>query len=332
MSLSSFLSAITVYLFWGLTSDSLIRLLSFGVLYGLASGGYSVLCSRFATMLAPDGDVAGQNWLFTVFDVQRGVGIIVGGVVSGNLVGLGGGVVEIGSYGVGMYRVLILFVGTSFLVSALGGVGWFYAPKGREPGRAGNGDGNGDDGNGNGRVVSGVSRKRASRWRPQSMGEFLSISELQLAAGIEYGNMNDDDVERAGGSGGGSGSGSGRGQGGEKKTVSSEMTKQGQNDRRLYHLHPLLRNSSGGMGDEEEGNKRGSGGNNNNRRFQVHHNSYRSYRYSPHPYHPRLGHHQRQNSAASSSQQELLGKEKGKAGTSFYRTSKEGLEIEGALL
>lgn len=142
MAASSLLSGVAVLAFWG-TSNTLVRLLSFGILYGLASGGFSVLCSRFATALADD--VPTQNWLFAVFDVQRGIVVMVGGIASGSLVVSGS--INLDAYGIGEYRMLVAFAGASFIASSFGGVGYFFRE--RKPLRAWG----------------------PSGWRPQSIGE-----------------------------------------------------------------------------------------------------------------------------------------------------------------
>ncbi|PMD60380.1 MFS general substrate transporter [Hyaloscypha bicolor E] len=114
--LSPFFSALCTFLLWGF-AKSFSPLTIFSILYGIFSGGYSVLYCRFATSLATTG-----LWLYSIFDFQRGVGNIVGGVVSGVLVK--GGVVEV-SYGVRRYQWLVVLVGGSMFVSCLGGFGWF---------------------------------------------------------------------------------------------------------------------------------------------------------------------------------------------------------------
>ena len=123
MAASSLLSGVAVLAFWG-TSNTLVRLLSFGILYGLASGGFSVLCSRFATTLSDD--LPTQNWLFALFDVQRGVVVMAGGIASGSLVY---GPLDFDAYGIGEYKMLIAFAGASFVAGALGGASYFVREK-----------------------------------------------------------------------------------------------------------------------------------------------------------------------------------------------------------
>jgi hypothetical protein len=124
--LSPFFSALAIFMLWGF-AKSLGPLLVFSVLYGIFAGGYSVLYCRFATSLTSSlsGTLTQRAtglWLYSIFEFQRGLGNIVGGVVSGLLVR--GPVMDSG-YGVGRYEALVLLVGGSMLVSSLGGLGNF---------------------------------------------------------------------------------------------------------------------------------------------------------------------------------------------------------------
>jgi MFS family permease len=121
--LSPFFSALAVFMLWGF-AKSFGPLVVFSILYGIFSGGYDVMYCRFATSLS--GERATGLWLYSIFEFQRGVGNIAGGVVSGLLVK--GEVVEV-AYGVGRYEWLVLLVGGSMLVSSLGGFGWFIKDK-----------------------------------------------------------------------------------------------------------------------------------------------------------------------------------------------------------
>lgn len=120
---------------WGF-AKSVSPLIVFSILYGVFSGGYSVLYCRFATALTSHGERGSEVekgsqratglWLYSIFEFQRGVGNIVGGVVSGVIVK--GGVVEV-AYGVGRYQWLVLLAGGSMLIGSLGAFGWFVKDK-----------------------------------------------------------------------------------------------------------------------------------------------------------------------------------------------------------
>jgi len=123
MAASPLVSALVIFGFWGL-GQTLIRLLAFGILFGLFAGGFSVLYTRFATELADDRTT--QTWLYTIFDVQRGLMVIIGGAVGGRLVH---GPVNLTQYGAGEYKDLIIFSGVCLVISSLGGIGWFFRGK-----------------------------------------------------------------------------------------------------------------------------------------------------------------------------------------------------------
>lgn len=121
--ISTFLSALVSLYLWGLSKD-LVSLLLFGGFYGLFAGGYSVLYCRFATALTKHQPT--QTLLYSIFESQRGLVIILGGVVGSRLVGQGS---DMDGNGVKAYEKLILLVGFSLLVSCLGGGCWFFGSK-----------------------------------------------------------------------------------------------------------------------------------------------------------------------------------------------------------
>ncbi|KAH6666097.1 major facilitator superfamily domain-containing protein [Halenospora varia] len=120
MFISSLISGLVTLAFWGI-SKSFVALLSFGILYGIFSGGYNVLYSRFATVLTDDRST--QTWLYSIFEAQRGLMIIVGGIASGTLVE---GAPDLTKYGARQYGKLILAIGIFFVISSVGGIGWFF--------------------------------------------------------------------------------------------------------------------------------------------------------------------------------------------------------------
>ena len=113
MFISSFLSRIGVLCVWGF-SKTFATLLVFCIAYGIFAGGYSVLYCRFAAALTSDDGT--QVWLYSTIEAQRGVVIILGGLLSGTLTS---GVTGFGEYGIGSYERLILVVGILMLLSSL---------------------------------------------------------------------------------------------------------------------------------------------------------------------------------------------------------------------
>jgi len=109
---STLLSGVVVLGIWG-SSHGFISLLIFGILYGLFSGGYSVLYSRFVTVLTKEANMG--LWLYSVLEFQRGIGNLVGGTVSSIVI----------DDAVAKYDDLILFIGITLLISSLSGTGYW---------------------------------------------------------------------------------------------------------------------------------------------------------------------------------------------------------------
>lgn len=109
---STLLSGVVVLWIWG-SSHGFISLLIFGMLYGLFSGGYSVLYSRFATILTKEANMG--LWIYSMLEFQRGVGNLVGGTISSVIIG---GIVA-------KYDNVILLIGITLLISSLSGIGYW---------------------------------------------------------------------------------------------------------------------------------------------------------------------------------------------------------------
>lgn len=123
MCISSIGSGFVTFILWGFSSN-MVSLLAFGILFGTFTGGYSVFYSRFANILTNDQPT--QTWLYNIFESQRGLVIILGGIASSTLVQAAKGP---NNGGTGGYERLILFIGISFAISSIGGVGWFFRGK-----------------------------------------------------------------------------------------------------------------------------------------------------------------------------------------------------------
>jgi hypothetical protein len=88
-----------------------------------------VLYCRFVTTLTDDR--ATGLWLYSIFEFQRGVGNIVGGVVSGYLIREEEEVMK-GTYALGRWTGLVLFVGCGFLLSSVLGAPSLMVSKKRD--------------------------------------------------------------------------------------------------------------------------------------------------------------------------------------------------------
>ena len=80
-----------------------------------------MLYAGFATMLS-DEDANAALWVYGLLAFDRGLGYVVSGPISGSIVG-GDTTGEDGESG---YRYLIIFDGMLFVLSACGGIGWFF--------------------------------------------------------------------------------------------------------------------------------------------------------------------------------------------------------------
>ena len=117
-------SAVVSCVLW-MSADSIDHLIAFGVLYGLFAGGYSVLYARFVSCLTDDPAIG--LWLYGMFAFQRGVGNVVSGPVSGELLKTVSE--KLKNNAAAAYRPLILFVGMAFVLAAFGGFGYFFQRK-----------------------------------------------------------------------------------------------------------------------------------------------------------------------------------------------------------
>lgn len=124
--LSALISGLGVIFVWGPTNgssslSSLVRLLGFSAVWGAFAGSYSVLWTRVASVLANE-DQANTMRIYGWLSAIRGVANVLAGPVSGWLIS---GEVELGQWGLGMFKPLIVFTGVCLLASAFVGlVGW----------------------------------------------------------------------------------------------------------------------------------------------------------------------------------------------------------------
>jgi MFS family permease len=118
---SSFLAGIFTLLLWGLaplSSQPLSILVVFAALYGAAAGGYSALYPRMATALTPEERT--KKTLYGVWCLERGVGNVLAGLLSGVLVS---GRAEGGLFGAGRFEGLVVFTGACLVLSAVAVLG-----------------------------------------------------------------------------------------------------------------------------------------------------------------------------------------------------------------
>jgi len=80
-----------------------------------------VLYCRFVTALTDDSTTS--LFVYTVFDFERGLGNILAGPVSRSLLSKG---IYSHTYGIGKYHRHFIFVGATFLVSSISGLGYSF--------------------------------------------------------------------------------------------------------------------------------------------------------------------------------------------------------------
>ncbi|KAK1701767.1 hypothetical protein CaCOL14_010855 [Colletotrichum acutatum] len=111
---SSFIATVATFAVWGYAL-SLVPLLSFSLVFGVATGGFPCLWNKFGSTLSED---PGHIYSFMAFG--KGVGNILTGPISAPLVmrPLTNG------YGLGRFAPLILYTGSMMLASSIGALGW----------------------------------------------------------------------------------------------------------------------------------------------------------------------------------------------------------------
>ena len=127
-SISAISSALSAFLFWGLTSQgSMALLVLFSITFGFFAGGYSATWGGIINELeheaAQENEAIDTGMLYGLLNGARGIGYISGGLASVVLL-KAGGIGSIGSFGYGTtYGPLIIFTGLS---SVFGGWGLLW--------------------------------------------------------------------------------------------------------------------------------------------------------------------------------------------------------------
>jgi MFS family permease len=124
-------SAIPCCVLW-YTATEIKHLIAFSVVYGIFAGGYSVFYPRFVTILT--SDPATGLWLYGLLAFGRGVGNVVAGPLSAEILGFMDGKSAHPDQAAS-YRYLIIYVGAAFLISAFGALGYFWRDRTLTPNR-----------------------------------------------------------------------------------------------------------------------------------------------------------------------------------------------------
>ena len=129
--ISAICSALSAWLFWGLTSQGSMGLLViFAVTYGFFAGGYSAIwggvLNEIESEAAHANEAIDPGMLYGLLNGSRGIGYVAGGLIGVPLLKAGSGS-AIGSFGFGTgYGPIIIFTGLS---SAFGGWGMLWKVK-----------------------------------------------------------------------------------------------------------------------------------------------------------------------------------------------------------
>ncbi|KAK9421416.1 putative Major facilitator superfamily domain-containing protein [Seiridium unicorne] len=127
-AISAITSALSAFLFWGLTSPgSMALLVLFSITFGFAAGGYSATwggaLNEMASEAAQRNEAIDTGMVYGLLNGARGIGYVVGGLVGVPLLNAGVAA-KVGTFGYGTsYGPIIIFTGLS---SVFGGWGLLW--------------------------------------------------------------------------------------------------------------------------------------------------------------------------------------------------------------
>ncbi|KAH8667008.1 monocarboxylate transporter [Xylariales sp. PMI_506] len=111
---SSLVSSIATLTLWGFASSATL-LIVFALIFGLFGGAFVVLWNKFGTYLSED-----PQPVYSLMSFGKGIGSMVVGPISARLLDA-----QITSgYGMGRFKLLIIFLGATMFCSSLGILGW----------------------------------------------------------------------------------------------------------------------------------------------------------------------------------------------------------------
>lgn len=116
-----FATSLATFVLWGVLSQSLAGLLTFGIAYSILAGGWSSLWTGFISPIADDSNLA--TYLFGYLMLSRGVGNILCMPISSISETMSGPAVGSASTGFpvadGRFENMILYVGSCFAGAAV---------------------------------------------------------------------------------------------------------------------------------------------------------------------------------------------------------------------
>ena len=112
ITVSLVISAAATLSAWGL-ARSLLPLIFFVLLYGFFGAGYTALWARMVTAVSQEPSAS--QAMFGLFCCGKGIGNILAGPIGAGLPGWSS---DVGEYGHGIYKAVVIFTGVSLLLSA----------------------------------------------------------------------------------------------------------------------------------------------------------------------------------------------------------------------
>lgn len=122
VALSTTAAATASLTLWGLGS-SLPPLVLFALIYGFFGSGYTAMWARMSSAVSRDPTTTPM--IFSLFCFGKGIGNVLAGPISGSLVS---GASSSGAYGLLRYTGVVVFTGTSMLLSTCAIALWYTKP------------------------------------------------------------------------------------------------------------------------------------------------------------------------------------------------------------
>jgi Major Facilitator Superfamily len=123
ITVSLLVSSTATFALWGV-ARSLAPLVVFSMFYGVFGASYVAMWARMVTAVNDEPSAALAT--FSVFCFGKGIGNVLAGPISAGLLLP---VIDVGSYGVLRYKVVVVFTGACMLLSAVSIGTWYLKPK-----------------------------------------------------------------------------------------------------------------------------------------------------------------------------------------------------------
>ncbi|KAL0940060.1 MFS monocarboxylate [Colletotrichum truncatum] len=112
-TVSTIISATAAFALWGL-AHTLPLLIVFALVYGFFAAGYTAMWARMTTAVSNDSTAV--SMIFSLFNFGKGVGNVMAGPISGNLLFH---ITSVESYGLIKYKGVVIFTGSCMVFSTV---------------------------------------------------------------------------------------------------------------------------------------------------------------------------------------------------------------------